>query len=158
MFPYIQILVDTSNSNCFSCVGNVFSMKSVMYELESFQWTLIGFALFWDITQHHVVSIYRLFGTTYRPHLKGSGVLFFLDSWPLKMGLIRCPETLVNNYHTTPCNIPEECRTYQHHGGSLKLMEVSCIDQIVVMQVASCSSLSVCFTFCCSMIWHTRFE
>jgi hypothetical protein len=27
---------------------------------------------------------------------------------PLKMGPIRCPETLVNNYHTTPSNIPAE--------------------------------------------------
>jgi hypothetical protein len=26
----------------------------------------------------------------------------------LKMGPIRCPETSVNNYHTTPRNIPEE--------------------------------------------------
>ena len=29
------------------------------------------------------------------------------DSWPLKMGPIRCPETSVNNYETTPRNIPE---------------------------------------------------
>jgi hypothetical protein len=27
---------------------------------------------------------------------------------PVKMGPIRCPETSVNNYHTTPRNIPEE--------------------------------------------------
>jgi hypothetical protein len=26
---------------------------------------------------------------------------------------IRCTETLVNNYHTTPRNIPEECRSLQ---------------------------------------------
>jgi hypothetical protein len=26
----------------------------------------------------------------------------------VKMGPIRCPETSVNNYHTTPRNIPEE--------------------------------------------------
>ena len=25
------------------------------------------------------------------------------------MGPLRCPETSVNNYHTTPRNIPEEC-------------------------------------------------
>jgi hypothetical protein len=36
------------------------------------------------------------------------------------MGLIRCPETLVNNYHTTPCNNPEDHGFHQHHGGSLK--------------------------------------
>jgi hypothetical protein len=39
---------------------------------------------------------------------------FFLSysgSWPVKMGQIRCPETSVNNYHTTPRNIPEERRS-----------------------------------------------
>jgi hypothetical protein len=30
-------------------------------------------------------------------------------SWPLKMGPIRCPETSVNDYHSTLRNIPEEC-------------------------------------------------
>jgi hypothetical protein len=28
------------------------------------------------------------------------------------MGPIRCPETSVKNYHTTPRNIPEERRSY----------------------------------------------
>jgi hypothetical protein len=32
------------------------------------------------------------------------------DSWPVRMGPIRCPETSVNNYHTTPCNTPEDRR------------------------------------------------
>jgi hypothetical protein len=36
------------------------------------------------------------------------------------MGPIRCPETSVNNYHTTPCNYPEDHRCHQHRGGSLK--------------------------------------
>jgi hypothetical protein len=39
----------------------------------------------------------------------------------VKMGPMRCPETSVNNYDTTPCNIPEERRYHQHRGGSLKL-------------------------------------
>jgi hypothetical protein len=34
---------------------------------------------------------------------------------------IRYPETLVNNYHTTQRNVPEEQRSYQHRGDSLKL-------------------------------------
>jgi hypothetical protein len=42
------------------------------------------------------------------------------DSLPLKMGPIRCPETSINNYHMTPRNIPEERRSHQHRGGSLK--------------------------------------
>ena len=36
----------------------------------------------------------------------------YSDSWPVTMGPTRCPETSVNNYHTTPCNIPEERRSY----------------------------------------------
>jgi hypothetical protein len=32
------------------------------------------------------------------------------DSWPLKVGPIRCPETSVNSYHTTPRNIPKNRR------------------------------------------------
>jgi hypothetical protein len=72
-------------------------------------------ALFWDITQRRVVIVYRRVGTTYRSHLQGS-----LDSWPLKMGPIRYAETSVNNYHTTPRNIPEDCSSYQHRGGRLK--------------------------------------
>jgi hypothetical protein len=37
---------------------------------------------------------------------------FLLESWPVKMGPIRCPETSVNNYHTTPCNYSEDHRFY----------------------------------------------
>ena len=63
--------------------------------------------LFWDITRRCVVILYGRFRTTCRSHLYGSRVL-------------TRPETSVNNYHTTPCNIPEERRSYQHRGGSLK--------------------------------------
>jgi hypothetical protein len=38
----------------------------------------------------------------------------------MKMGPTRCPETSVNNYHTTPCNYPKDHRLHQHRGGSLK--------------------------------------
>jgi hypothetical protein len=50
-------------------------------------------ALFWDITQRWVV---------------------ILTSWPLKMGPICCPETSVQNYHSTVRNIPEERRSQEH--------------------------------------------
>ena len=54
-------------------------------------------------------------------------VFSYSDSWPVKMGPIRCPETSVNNYHTTPRNIQEERRSHQHRGGSLKSKwEISC--------------------------------
>jgi hypothetical protein len=34
-------------------------------------------------------------------------------SWPLKMGRIDCPKTLVQNYHSVLHNIPEDCRAHQ---------------------------------------------
>jgi hypothetical protein len=49
-----------------------------------------------------------------------------LGSRPMKMGPTRCPETSVNNYHTTPCNHPKDHRLHQHSGGSLKSMEIWC--------------------------------
>jgi hypothetical protein len=48
------------------------------------------------------------------------GLHCYSDSWPMRMGLIRCPKTSVNSYHTTLCNIPEDRRFHQHRGGSLK--------------------------------------
>jgi hypothetical protein len=30
----------------------------------------------------------------------------------MKMGPTRCPETSVNNYHTTPCNYPKDHRLH----------------------------------------------
>ena len=38
-------------------------------------------------------------------------VSFLVDSWPLKMGLIGCPETSVRNYRYNLHNNPEECRS-----------------------------------------------
>jgi hypothetical protein len=43
-----------------------------------------------------------------------------LDFWHLKMGPVRCPDTSVKDYHSTVRNTPEECRSHQHRGGSLK--------------------------------------
>jgi hypothetical protein len=37
-----------------------------------------------------------------------TGFLSYSESWPVRMGPIRCSETSVNNYHTTPCNNPED--------------------------------------------------
>ena len=76
-------------------------------------------ALFWGITRRHVVIVYRRFGTTYRSHLqwprfragKKRKKKDYSNSWPVKIGPTRCPETSVNNYHTTPRNIPEERRS-----------------------------------------------
>jgi hypothetical protein len=37
--------------------------------------------------------------------------LFWISS-PLKMGLMGCPKTLVRNYPSTLCNVPEQCRSH----------------------------------------------
>jgi hypothetical protein len=60
---------------------------------------------------------------TSKKHTRSTVRLADFFSWtslPVKMGPIRCPETSVNNYHTTLCNIAEERRSHQHRGGSLK--------------------------------------
>ena len=53
------------------------------------------------LTYYHPVRIfpYRIYITV---------PAFFSDSWPLKMEPVHFPETSVNNYDTTPCNIPDE--------------------------------------------------
>jgi hypothetical protein len=50
-----------------------------------------------------MVILYQHFGTICWSHLQGSS----WNSWPLKMGLIGCPETSVQNYHSTLHNIPD---------------------------------------------------
>jgi hypothetical protein len=71
-------------------------------------------ALFWDITQHWVVVLYRRSGTIPSSMLKKSASL------PLKMWPIDCPGTSIHNYHSTLRNMPEGCRFHPHRGGNLK--------------------------------------
>jgi hypothetical protein len=69
---------------------------------------LMKSALFWDIMRRGVVIVYRRFGTTCQSNLHGSRVgVGKIES----QQTIGCPETSVNNYHTTPRNIPEERRS-----------------------------------------------
>jgi hypothetical protein len=135
--------VETKNK--FSTPNSSKEEKNIIIILIVYTWcfvhTIMMYVLFWDITQCCVVIVYRRFGTTYRSHFHGSRVrvgkkeiqqpmnlryrlldffLSYLDSWHMKMGPIRCPETSVNNCHTTLCIIPEEHRSHQHRGGSLK--------------------------------------
>jgi hypothetical protein len=74
------------------------------------------------------VALYRRFGTTYRSHLqvsRSSSVPTFRDNVSVpssrvkKTGSTDCPETSVQNYHSTLRNIPEERRSYLHRGVSL---------------------------------------
>jgi hypothetical protein len=70
--------------------------------------------LCWVSMQRIAVIPYRYFRTIYQSHLQGSQ--FSLDSWPLKMGSIGCPETSVKNYHYSLHNNPEECSSCLLHG------------------------------------------
>jgi hypothetical protein len=44
-----------------------------------------------------------------------TGFLSYSESSPVKMGPIRCPETSVNNYHTTTCNNSEDHRFHKFY-------------------------------------------
>jgi hypothetical protein len=59
---------------------------------------LMKSAVFWGVTRRHMVIVYRRFGTN----------VSFPSS--LVKSPVRCPETSVNNYHTTPRNTPENRR------------------------------------------------
>jgi hypothetical protein len=51
-----------------------------------------------------MVVLYRRFGTTYRP-------IFQSQTWHLKVGPTGCPETSVQNYHSTLYKSPKELRS-----------------------------------------------
>jgi hypothetical protein len=53
----------------------------------------------------------------------------------VKMGPIRCPETSVNNYHTTPRNIPEE-RKSQNILSSLDYTSVPALHKMYLIQMS----------------------
>jgi hypothetical protein len=82
------------------------------------------------MTQGKVVILYLRFGTIYRSHLQGTRSP--ITSWPLKMGPIRCPETSVKDYHSTLRNTPEEHRSLQHRGRSLKSRKCNSCYQILL--------------------------
>ena len=69
-------------------------------------------SLFWDVTRRRLV-IYRCLGTACNSHLQGSSSLrrIFRPILRLKLGTVGCPETSVNNYQSTPHNIPQERRS-----------------------------------------------
>jgi hypothetical protein len=66
---------------------------------------------FWNVTQWWVVVGFWCFKIAYWSHLHGwSSPVFSWTAWPLKMGLIGCPEELITNYQSTQYNIWEEWR------------------------------------------------
>jgi hypothetical protein len=76
-------------------------------KLCSIQWQF-----FTNISGHTIGPIFKVF--------------FFLDTWPLKLGMIGYPEMLVMNYYHMLHNFPEEHRSHLLCGGSLKLCMSTC--------------------------------
>jgi len=65
----------------------------------------------------------------------------FLDSWPLKMGPIGCPETSVRNYHLSLCNSLEERGPHLLGEGSLTSQKKT------VSRVKHCPRATGCAAF-----------
>ena len=93
------------------------------------------YAFFWSITHRRVVILYRRFGTTYRPHLRGTRSIFFFDLLTSEdVTNTFFPETSAKDYHSTLRNTPEERRSHQHRSGSLKsrMLDEDCWNSFVV--------------------------
>jgi hypothetical protein len=72
--------------------------------------------------------------------------------WQWPIGWEGGPETSVNNYHTTPCNHPEDHRLHQHRGGSLTSRLYLAADDYVFM----CSSQQTAIVSVNSIKWHLQ--
>jgi hypothetical protein len=108
----------------FICVISGFRCE--VYEI----CTILGF-----FRRRILVTPYRRFGKTNRFHLQGSRNST-ITSWPLKMGRIGCPETLVRKYHYMLRNIPEKrsCEYVQ-----FKNVPVNCVRYgICKSEIAQC--------------------
>jgi len=87
---------------------------------------VMGNAFLWFTTQSEAVISYKRFGTTYLSYIEVPRIQV-LDSWPLKMGPIGCPETSGRNYNCCLCNNPEDCSSHLLSGVRLKSLKVSCL-------------------------------
>jgi hypothetical protein len=81
------VIIIKSNHNITNLL--IISTHKHKLQFQASATILMRTALFWDITRHRVVIIYRRFGTTYRTHLQGS----------------RCPMTITTLHHV----IPQKC-------------------------------------------------
>jgi hypothetical protein len=100
VYEYIFIMQNGQETPCLyviRIITAVFRASAAM---------LMRCALFWGVTWRRMLIVYWRFGTRHQCHLQGSKYF-----WPLKMVPIHCPETSVDDYHTTPRNTPEERRS-----------------------------------------------
>ena len=81
-------------------------------------------ALFWAVTPRIVAIPYHRFGTpslsSPSSRVRNPRRTAFLDSWPLKMAPIGCPETPARNCHSSLRNSQQERRSHLLSGGSLQ--------------------------------------
>jgi hypothetical protein len=78
-----------------------------------------------DVSNCTVHTLYNLLLTK-----TPAGICALLGYYAALCGNCYGPETSVNNYHTTPRNIPEEHRSHQHRGGSLR-SRLRCLQSFV---------------------------
>ena len=95
-------------------------LKTMRHAKEHDYWSRSS--LFRDVTQRTLVVIHGRFGTVYRSHFQGSSSPRRMGcssstARPLNTEPIGCSETSVNNYQSTPRNIPEErgCHLHRDH-------------------------------------------
>jgi len=85
------------------------------------------YSLLWDITQCRLTVTCWHFGKTGWFIFKGQAV----QVWSLKVECIECPETSVNNYQSTPRNMPEERISNLQRSGKLK-------SRIITVRICIC--------------------
>jgi hypothetical protein len=99
------------------------TVELYLYSPSGPSWPVLGSNL--PLRVFHLLGCYTAHG--------GNCLLTFLDSLPVPFSRVRkpkknsgnrwkrsCPETSVNNYQYTMCNIPEERRPHLHHGGGVE--------------------------------------
>jgi hypothetical protein len=92
-----------------------------------------------------------------------NNIIFLLGSWPVNMGPTRCPETSVNNYHTTPCNHPKDHRLQYYirtfhfllDKGPVNILSTTwCTGSVSADVLCCCWNMLTAFTMSCPI--HRR--
>jgi hypothetical protein len=90
---------------------------------------------------HHITeTFHRQHSSLYELRIEPTGFNFY--SGALRMGPIRCPETLVRNYHYSLRNNPEERTTQLLLPGSLKSRPIFCSSLRVQIQISYPQNMS----------------
>jgi len=120
---YVIFFVGLTNNT--SCTDKYYSpdiniLLTSVYCACCILYTLLRSAVFWEFAQCRMVST-DISGQPISLILKDQGSL---TARPLKMGLTGCHETLIQNFHSILCKVPEEHISFALCG-SLKLHTLS---------------------------------